>query len=380
MLGAVALVAAACGGESEPRAGDDATFSLDAPFFLEAEIVVEDVGEFGFQEETAVTLIRWWFQDAQHWRQELERVAPAIEANVITIVTTPEGTIIHDALDNTVSQQALPPVFPSFSILLGPAFGGDLDGFLQRFDGLEGAAITVAGRERVLGVEATIVELRTPAGRATDVARAPGSPESDDAAPEEIEFEDTVVRYWVDEERMFVLRTTIANSENLGFGELITLDFDPTFEAGLFELEVPAGVVELEESGSVSCRSSQTIGADGRVELPEPFLAPPGGPVGVGTDWGVSASSGTDCGVDSVELFSGTRGERFLQVAQRIRSDGIPEALRQGDPIMIRDEVGYEFVEGETRRLVWSVGEVVLVVSGEGVSREVLLALAESLE
>ena len=146
VLCAMASVVAACGGSD-----GGSPLTLETPFFLEAEIVVEDAEEFGFREETAVTLIRWWFQDVEHWRQEIERVTPAIEANVITIVTTPEGTVTYDRLENTVSRQTVPPVFLTFSILLGPTFTDDLDGFLQRFEAIEDAAITVAGRERVLG-------------------------------------------------------------------------------------------------------------------------------------------------------------------------------------------------------------------------------------
>lgn len=367
VLCAMASVAAACGGSE-----GGSPLTLETPFFLEAEIAVEDVEGFvgigGGGEET-VTRIRWWFQDAEHWRQEIERVLPAIEANVITIVTTPEGTVSYDALENTLSREDRLPIFPTFSILLGPAFASDLDGFLERFAGIEDVETSVAGMERVLGVEATIVELRTPGGRTLI-----GS------APEGTEFEETVVRYWLNEEQMVVLRNTIANGANLVLGELIALDFDPRFEIGVFELELPAGVVELEESGGVSCRSSQTMAADGRAELPDPFLSTGGPSGGVASSWTVSQSSGSSCRVTSTELSAGTRGERFLQVTQQIRPDGIPEALRRGDSVTIRGRSGYEFVEGETRRFVWSVGEVVLVVSGEGVSREVLLALAESLE
>ena len=372
----MASAAAACGGSD-----GGSPLTLETPFFLEAEIVVEDVegiGGIGGGGEDTVTLIRWWFQDVEHWRQEIERVTPAIEANVITTVTTPEGTVSYDALENTVSREDRPPIFPTFSILLGPAFADDLDGFLERFAGIEDVEISVAGMERVLGVEATIVELRAPIGRATDVARAPGSSEPEDAVPEEIEFEESVVRYWLNEEQMVVLRNTLANGANLALGELIALEFDPTFAAGLFEFELPVGVVELGESSRVSRGGSQTIGADGRVELPAPFLSTGRGGVAA-SNWTVSRSSGSNCRTVSVELSAGTRGERFLQVAQQIRSDGIPEALRRGDSVTISGGSGYEFVEGETRRFVWSVGEVVLVVSGEGVSREVLLALAESL-
>ncbi|MCZ6544475.1 MAG: hypothetical protein O6913_02065 [Chloroflexi bacterium] len=370
VLCAVALVAAACGGSE-----GGSRLTLETPFFLEAELVVEDVegiGGIGGGGEETVTRIRWWFQDAEHWRQEIERVRPAIESNVITIVTTPEGTVTYDRLGNTVSRQTVPPVFLTFSIFLGPTFTDDLDGFLRRFDAIEDAEITVGGREPVLGVEATIVELRTPSGLRT----------MSGTAPEEFESRDSedVVRFWVDEERMVVLRNTIGDGANLGGGELIALVVAPTFEAGVFELELPAGVVELEESSRVSCGVSQTIGPDGRVELAGPFLSTGGPPSEVALSWTVSGSSGSSCRVTSTELSAGTRGERFLQVAQQIRWDGIPEALRRGDSVTIRGRSGYEFVEGETRRLVWSVGEVVLVVSGEGVSREVLLALAESLE
>ena len=216
------------------------------------------------------------------------------------------------------------------------------------------------------------MELRTPSGQEVVIGTPPEGFESPDS--------EDVVRFWVDEERMVVLRTTIASGANLGGGDLIALDFDPVFEAGVFELELPADVVELEESSRGSCEVSQTIGVDGRVERSAPFLSTGGPPAEVAASWTASEGSGSSCRTTSTGLFAGTRGERFLQVTQQIRSDGIPEALRRGDSVMIGGESGYEFVEGGVRRFVWSVGEVVLVVSGEGVSREVLLALAESLE
>ena len=76
-LCAMASVAAACGGSE-----GGSRLTLETPFFLEAELVVEDVegiGGIGGGGEETVTLIRWWFQDAEHWRQEIERVLPAIE-------------------------------------------------------------------------------------------------------------------------------------------------------------------------------------------------------------------------------------------------------------------------------------------------------------
>ena len=56
----MASVVGACGGSD-----GGSPLTLETPFFLEAEIVVEDDEEFGFQEETVVTLIRWWFQDVR---------------------------------------------------------------------------------------------------------------------------------------------------------------------------------------------------------------------------------------------------------------------------------------------------------------------------
>ena len=371
LLGGLML---ACTGSSGAAVGPT-SFDAVQPFMLEAEIVSESDG-LGLaltEEEDSLFQLRWWFRDSTTWRQEFESVLPEIDAAVVVTVSDGAGSLTFDPREAVVSRREVAsPAFPSFSILLGPSLTPDLDAFMDRFRDF-GLEVAIVGEDEILGRQVTVVEVLGGESR-----------ETIGSLPESFEAGESWSRYAVDEASMFVLRTTIQRLGRHAVGSVTKLElaaeFAPEFTADLTVLELPAGVREAELGGSGSCSVSETVGVGEGAIAPGPFLSTYVLSSSGQGSWTVSQEgSAYGCGIQRVDFTQGSLEGRHLRVAQRRRRDGMPESLRVGEMVIVGEHEAWASMEDGTRRLVWMVGDVVVVVTGRDVSEAGLFAVAESL-
>ncbi len=234
---AAVLIMACGGGQDADRTAPESVPS----FFLDASIVVESHGPFS-PEERVETRVRWWYVEVGRWRQDLMQGRDGAEDTLSTFLATPAALIFRDESGSVERMPTVEPAGPRFismAILLGPVLYPDLRAFMASFirptDVVE-TTVEIVGREVVLGTPTTIIEVR-PAAVSQSVgvtARRVGEPPEEPRESEPVG--EGVVRYWVDAERMFVLRVEIETSDEIASGEVTELDFDPDFAGVEFEL------------------------------------------------------------------------------------------------------------------------------------------------
>jgi len=220
---AIGLLLAACGDSEEPA---DAPAQ---PFYLEAEVVVlSRAATIGTNlppaGETTTTAIRWWNRDARHARWELGGVVGVLDGERIWIYAS----------------EPLPPVPEGFvawslpmSLLIGPTNTADLDAFMADLR-TRADTVATAGSQPVLGRDTTIVEAR-PASRSS----------SQGGSGPEVERSHGSVRYWVDEERMFVMRVEVRDEVRDADAVVTRLDYPAEIADDVIEFVPPPGAIEV---------------------------------------------------------------------------------------------------------------------------------------
>lgn len=228
---AIGLLLTACGGDSEAPADAAAQ-----PFYLEADVVVGSrAATIGTNRppasETTTTAIRWWNRDARHARWELGGLTGVLDGKRIWI---------HARDANTFSSEPLPPLPDGFvawslpmSLLIGPTNTADLDAFMADLR-TRADTVAVAGSETLLGRMATIVEAR-PASRSS----------SQGGSGPEVESSHGSVRYWVDEERMFVMRVEVRDEVQDADAVVTRLDYPAEISDDVIEFVPPPGAIEV---------------------------------------------------------------------------------------------------------------------------------------
>lgn len=220
--------------------GDDAGDPSGLPaFYLEAAMEAEDSSmSIGTQPAgapggaaTAVHRegrVRWLHLSRDEARVELETVAPADEAGTDVIVYDGKDQWYYRHETNTYSQSPIPPVPDgvtmrvrpwSFGALIGPWFGAatNIEEFMAELRGMSSSAteVRVAGSGTVLGRTIVIVE------------QSPISTSSSGDG----ETRQGVARYWLDEDRMVVLRQEVDDGASQRFTiEVTRLEWNPAGE------------------------------------------------------------------------------------------------------------------------------------------------------
>lgn len=226
---AIGLFVAACGdGNDAKSAGEQAQ-----PFYLEAEVVVVSRAEttgtnLPPANETTTSEIRWWNRDLRHARWELGGIAGVLNGERISI---------YDEDANTYTTGPIPPLPKEFvawslpiSVLIGPANSADLDAFVVDLRTRFSESVTVAGSDELLGRRVTVIEGR-PASRSS----------SEGAGQRLVEASQGVVRIWLDEERMMILRYQVED-EVLDVDAVVTLlDYPAEIPDDIVRFEPPPG-------------------------------------------------------------------------------------------------------------------------------------------
>ena len=338
------------------------------------------------------SVVRWAFKDFTHSRFEIESVDPALYSRTLTGAISGDTMLIYDSLAHTYSKTPYQPppggwaMSPSFSLLFGPMPFDNPGAFMESLRQTRGKTakqVTVVGRDTILGRDTTIIEL-SPAvtgGGSDGVERSSGN-----------------VRFWLDEERMFVMRTSSDGGDS---GQSYTLEVtelayaipanrvDAGFVPPAGSKEVPSG---LTGSGSSSA-STPTGGRGSTLGLGGPgpavmqgkpgFLAASQLPEGFAISGESSQSNSANELVSIRTDFTGrapsVQGTTFLRIEQRTRADGLPAGLQTSDQTTVNGHPAYRGGNGAAKTLAWAQDGLAILITADALPYAELERIANSM-
>jgi outer membrane lipoprotein-sorting protein/DNA-binding CsgD family transcriptional regulator len=392
LLGASALVAwLAVTGDEPPVAGSD----LPGSFYMEASIVVrsdpspQDIGRSP-AEQTSPTAnaaekrfaLRWWYQDVDHGRWEVDALTPSLDQRNIVVVCDGKEQWFYDSAQNTFTEDPLQPMpaglkvrYLGLSELLDPYPASTLDEFMTALRGDRSDTHVVrAGEETMLGRKTTIVEL-SPATRSSTTS--PGGPTTESGSG--------TVRFWIDTAAMFVLKTELKDDAGSGQGyvaEVTKLEAPSSIPAAKLRFQPPKGAKRTTNSdvtggGATSAGTPAAVGGgsstQGTVTVLGPVPKPPDGFLPFGalpTDYRVNGISQSGSGIAPswvLDLVDGSG--HHVAIDQRMRADGLPEGLKTGEIVSLPGGVlGYQATDGTTKTLAFEKDGIAVVISAEALS------------
>lgn len=386
------LAVAACGAEPEPgtppetaqrgvAAAEPKTQekrSQPASFYLEGLVRVEspEVGSTSVgYEETAVSVMRWWYGGADRWRLETERTEPPFEADTQTIVSSGSEMWEFQASANAYRRSEafrMPEgkiLLPFLGVRLGPANADSIDEFVaQLAEQMPGSEVAITGEELILGREIKIVSVTVRGTRMSESGERSGT---------------STIRFSVDPASMFILRMDVAgDSTSQSVSAVLTsLAINTSIPDEIFAFVAPTGAQEVATPPSGGIVTSGSLGGPG-ITVPDGFLRPAYVPDGYIVTRSGNASA-MDGSIASVEIWltrhaaPGSDGA-YIRLQQRKRVDGVPEPLRTGEAVKVGQNEGFLSTDGEITRLAWASGSVVAMLTSNSQARDELLKIAES--
>jgi DNA-binding CsgD family transcriptional regulator/outer membrane lipoprotein-sorting protein len=372
-----------------------ATGGTPGSFYLEASVVVrsdpspQDIGRSiagsatptGQPTENKFAL-RWWYQDVDHARWELESLTPSLDQKTVVAVYDGKEQWLYGSARNSYTEDPLPPMPPEvkfrpigLSAVVGPVGAGRIDEFMQQFTTRgNGAEWKRTGESTILGRRVEIVELERPAAvTATAVASASAAAGTTTVV---LTPEPGVNRFWIDPATMFVLRNELTGSQSF-VAEVTKLEMGAAIPAEKLRFQPPAGSVRT-TSGATSGGSSGTsvsIPATGAPSIPPGLLPITYIPSGYRTG-GVQRASDNQGIVSYGIEFVGSGGDH-VSIDQRGRADGVPETLKTSDVVSLPGGVeGYRRTDGDLRTLAFAKDGIAVAISATGLPFEELERMA----
>lgn len=373
MAGAVVVVAALLfvgnGGGTDSPGGIP-------PFELRAQIVVNDSSGDGRPKQTTSQL-DWQFRDAGDWKWTVDKLS-GLDSGT-TVANLQNGSLLVYT-ENENSYQRTPMtgtpggLIAPFSAFVGPLGLRDLaaltesltaNGSVQRVD--------VVGHEELLGRRTTVLEY-SPTSRSSSNG---------------VEESSGVGHIWLDEERMFVLRSDIQGSAAGSSYDLrvTSLRYGVPRNSVSTAFNLPSGAQEHGPGDGTSSGQSRALGpsqiggAPALITVPPGFSKPSYVPQGYqSVSSGSSTNSfGETVGVE-IGLATGTgHGSPFVSIQQRKRPDDLPTALVTTDTTTINGHTAYRGMDGAARTLAWAQDGVAILITSDTLPYEELERIATSM-
>lgn len=349
--------------------------------------------------EITVSTLRWWSKDRDHARWEVHRQADGGPTVVTTIVVDGTWQWVYSSATNTYSKSALPElpdgveIRPlALSLFVGPLGVPSRQAFLEGLRESESFDfVREAGTATVLGRTTSIIEFG-PASRssASQGSASPGgSPPAGPTQPT-TETSSGVVRVWLDEERMVVMRYVVAADVQDIHAEVLRLDWGAPVPAPQLVFTPPPGATLVDEQTGAPGGDSEggEVSAGGTLEYSPPagFFAIAYLPDGFAAREYEQKSDANKKPTRLTVKFVGAGPGTDLNVDQS-RSSG---------PLQLRDEpMEYLLVDGAETFLAERAGDpglgpeialttrrdgVNITITAHGLSREEVIAVAEGLE
>jgi hypothetical protein len=109
------------------------------------------------------------------------------------------------------------------------------------------------------------------------------------------------------------------------------------------------------------------------LRVPTGFLLPTIFPDGLSTIETFSS-------LTAFQIWMGRPYDAAILVMQRFRFGGLPPQMRTGTPVVINGTEGFLTNEGPITRIVWDVGDVIILVTSSAHPEDELLQVARGLE
>ncbi len=376
---------------------DDKSSGELLPFYLEARMIADDnsrsvgtnvAGGAGSAAEHRVTEIRWWNQDLDHARIEIETREPQVQRGTDVIVVGGGEQIYYREQANTYTITPLydfPPEAKlrlrpwSFSALIGPWYTevASLDDLVRQLRGFYAqndppGSVEVIGHERVLGVETMIVETSP----AVSSSGSDGSVSGTGS-----------IRYWIDPERLVVLRIAIDQGETGNYEiEVVRLDWDAKIAADKFRFSPPRGAQQLDSSNAAGFLDGGNGTYTSSGPLGQTVVAVPPGMFRLGylpDGMTVKGTEGEEPQGGRIVFFAVTYGDglgKTFVVEQRFRPGGLSDSFPRTDPVALNGLTVFRSRSGDEIAYTWAIGDLVITVRSATVGEAELRAIAESLE
>jgi outer membrane lipoprotein-sorting protein/DNA-binding CsgD family transcriptional regulator len=390
-------------------ANQDSKPAAPGEFYLEARVEVVDrsrtVGTniagatpAADDAEVTVSTLRWWSKDRDHARWEIHRQEDGGPTVVTTIVVDGTWQWVYSSATNTYSKSAIPELPDSVetrrlavSVLVGPA---DVASKLELMDGFRDGEsfdfVREAGTGTVLGRKTTVIELGPVSRSSTNQGSVPlgeGTPGA--STPQTTETSSGVIRIWLDEERMVVMRYVVEDSPAEARAEVVQLDWNVPVPARRLVFDPPPGATFVQaETGRIP--ASSHIGGMMTEGGTLWYTTPPGFfKVAYAPDTMRAGDYETEIDANNQPAAITTRFTGF-------RSEMTVAQMRGPGPLPLRDEpMEYLLVGGAGAFLADRAGDtgsgpelalatrrdgVNITITAHGLSREEVIAVAEGLE
>jgi outer membrane lipoprotein-sorting protein len=241
-------------------------------------------------------------------------------------------------------------------------FGGNIGNLLGQLEESEGITANITGEETILGREVYVIEV---------------SPLFTSSSSGDDEESSGVMRLWIDKQHLFMLRMDTpagADKGDLSL-EYTAIEFNGDVPDSDFEFEPPPGATQVERDDD-STSSNRTSMGDGK--FPSGFLDPLYRPGGYDTVGQGSSQSSSGQRLEAHSEFK--LGDDYLVIRERVRKDGMPEALKQGESVDVNGLDAWFDEAGPVRSLSWQQGDFVIQITADALPAEELLRIAWSME
>lgn len=336
--------------------------------------------------QTTTATIRWSYRDLTHWRWDIVRTDPALDASTFVVAADGRSQLAYDSATNTVVRTPYAPFPggwappPGLSVLLGPLPYDSIDAFVAGWSTTTSQSAprhaAIVGEEIVMGRRTTIVEFG-PTWSSTDSNAG--------------DVSGGTARLWIDAERMFALRETADGGEHGSYSvELTTLEHGvPKGDvSSSFTPPGDARVVDSTKQNSVYLGNESSLHGGSIVVngTPAATLHTPGGflkpayvpPLYGVADEGTSRSNSNEViAAESLLRLSGAGP--YLGIQQRKRADGLPPGLITNDRTTVNGNVAYRGTTGVAKTLAWQQGSLSVLLTSDALSYDELERIANSM-
>jgi len=315
--------------------------------------------------------LTWTYQDPTHYRYDTRNELPAFESNQIVIAADGAELSYWDAASNTVRRGSLPTLPKEFkdpanllNPMLGPSKFRSIDALMASLTNPSSSPpsrAAVVGGDKVLGIPCKVIEYG-PASSATASA--------------------ATTQLCVDPVRMIGLRMTQGPKGAPTYdAEVTRLDYGVKVPDSAVAFMPPAGA-------TVAAISTPPDGNNGPSAVPL-LNGPPSGflranpiPDGYRQSSGgpyISGLFGTGPLAGFSMTYANVAGTAHLTVEERLRTDGLPSALKTGQKVTVNGDDAWEAMDGANRTLVFEQHGVSVLLTADALSYSELEAVAASM-
>ena len=365
-----------------------ATGATPGSFYLEASVVVrsdpspQDIGR-SIAGQAAPTgqptenrfALRWWYQDLDHGRWELDALTPSLDQRDFVMVFDGKEQWSYDSSQNTYTSEPLQPMPPGltvrplmFSAMVGPYPAASIDEVVRMLKGDRAdTRVELSGEATILGRRVTIVEY-SPTSHSS-IANADGTTS---------ETSSGVGRFWIDPQTMFVLKNEVTGDQSF-VGEVTKLEMGAAIPPDKLRFQPPKGASQTTSLSSMGSGTSHGVMrlSPGSPDVPDGFVPVHhllGGFRVIGVEEG---DDGNGKGIYSWTVQLEDNDGRTARIEQRLRADGLPAGLKAGERTGLPGGLqGYQSQEGERRILAFEKDGVSVTIASAALAFNDLMVIA----